>query len=61
MVKFHKLGPVLIPENNHQAKFNAGMIEANGEIHVLYRFCEKRSKWYDKPIDWYHRDKQHVF
>jgi len=52
MVKFEKLGPLLIPEKEYQAKFNAGMIEAGGQVHMLYRFCEKREEWYNKPIDW---------
>jgi predicted GH43/DUF377 family glycosyl hydrolase len=56
MIKFQKLGPVLKPDEAYQAKFNAGMVEANGEIHMLYRFCEKRSKWYNRSIDWYHLD-----
>jgi predicted GH43/DUF377 family glycosyl hydrolase len=28
------------------------MAEANGVIHMLYRFCEKGSEWYGKAIDW---------
>ena len=52
MVKFERLGVVLAPENEYQAKFNAGMIEADGKVHMLYRYCEKIERWHGKAIDW---------
>jgi predicted GH43/DUF377 family glycosyl hydrolase len=45
MVKFERMGALLSPKKEDQAKFNAGMIEVNGEVHMLYRFCEKIAKW----------------
>ena len=52
MVRCEKLGVVLRPEKSSQAKFNPGMVDASGEIHVLYRFCEKRKELDGKAIDW---------
>lgn len=56
MVKLERLGVVLRPEHPDQAKFNAGMIEYKGTVHMLYRFSEKREKWHGRPIDWLHTD-----
>jgi predicted GH43/DUF377 family glycosyl hydrolase len=52
MIKFERMGVLLSPDKEDQAKFNAGMIEFNGEVHMLYRFCEKIAKWRGKTIDW---------
>jgi predicted GH43/DUF377 family glycosyl hydrolase len=52
MIRFERLGVVLAPEREYQAKFNAGMIAADGMVHMLYRFAEKKSRWYGRAIDW---------
>jgi beta-1,2-mannobiose phosphorylase / 1,2-beta-oligomannan phosphorylase len=52
MIKFERLGVIIAPEKDYQAKFNPGMIRVNDEVHMLYRFCEKKSKWHGKSIDW---------
>lgn len=52
MLQFERLGPVLVPEQDYQAKFNAGMVRAGDTVRMLYRFSEKRSRWYGRSIDW---------
>jgi predicted GH43/DUF377 family glycosyl hydrolase len=60
MVRFERLGVVLAPDQEYQAKFNAGMIAAGDTVHMLYRFAEKRRRWYGRDIDWaqYERDRE---
>ena len=44
MIKFKRLGVVLKPQGDRNsvfAKFNAGMVEENGVVHMLYRWAEK--------------------
>jgi predicted GH43/DUF377 family glycosyl hydrolase len=52
MLQFERLGLVLVPEHHYQAKFNAGMIRVGDTVQMLYRFSEKRSRWYGRSIDW---------
>ncbi len=52
MVHLERLGVILKPEVEGEAKFNAGMAMSEGQVHVLYRFCRKREKWRGRPIDW---------
>jgi predicted GH43/DUF377 family glycosyl hydrolase len=52
MTGFERLGVVLRPAGEDEAKFNAGMIRAGHRAHVLYRYACKRESWRGKPIDW---------
>lgn len=52
MISLQRMGVVLSPAQDDQAKFNAGMIERDGQIHMLYRFVEKKSMWHGRAIDW---------
>ena len=40
MIRFEKLGVVLRPENELNAKFNSGACLRNGVVHLLYRYAE---------------------
>jgi len=52
MIAFERLGPVLTPDREAVAKFNAGMIRVDDVVHMLYRYSEKGPEWQGKPIDW---------
>ena len=40
MLQFEKLGVVLSPENELNAKFNSGAFLKDGAVHLLYRYAE---------------------
>lgn len=52
MITFERLGPVLTPDREYIAKFNAGMVAVDGAVHMAYRLAEKGKKWHGRPIDW---------